>query len=69
MSRLNMKIQKQLLKEAKVYLKDVKLKANTDSELQKGSVVLTQGHIEEWLQIFEEDRIKLDGCNMAVVLH
>jgi len=67
MSRLNMKIHMELLKEAKMYLKDIKLDNETYSELQMGSIVLTQGHIEEWLQVFEEDRIKLDGCNMAVV--
>jgi len=67
MSRLNMKIQMELVKEAKIYLKDVRLNNETGFEQKKGAVVLTQAHIEEWLQVFEEDRIKLDGCNMAVV--
>lgn len=67
MSRLNMKIQMELSKEAKMYFKDVKLDNDTSLEKKKGGIILTQGHIEEWLQVFEEDRIKLDGCNMAVV--
>jgi len=68
MGRLNMKIQMELSKEAKMYFKEIKVDNEFASELQKGSVVLTQGHIEEWLQVFEQDRIKLDGCNMAIVL-
>ena len=67
MSRLNVKTHMKLLKEAKKYLKDVKPVGDTSVEQKKGAIVLTQDHMVEWLQIFEEDRIKLDGCNFAVV--
>ncbi len=67
MSKLDIKTHLRLLKEAKKYLKDVKPVGDIDFELKKGAIVLTQDHIVEWLQIFEEDRIKLDGCNFATV--
>jgi len=67
MSRLNMKMHMKLLKEARKYLKDVKPIDDIALEKKKGAVVLTQEHIFEWLQTFEEDRIKLDGCNFATV--
>ena len=67
MSRINMKVHQKLLKEAKRYLKDVKPISDTALEQEKGAVVLTQEHIFEWLQTFEDDRIKLDGCNFATV--
>lgn len=66
MSRLNIQTHSKLLKEARKYLKDVKPVSDIGFE-KKGGIVLTQDHIFEWLQIFEEDRIKLDGCNFAVV--
>ncbi len=67
MSRLDIKTHLKLLKEAKRYLKDVKPASDLDYEQKKGAVVLTQEHIFEWLQTFEDDRIKLDGCNFATV--
>ena len=67
MGRLNMKIQMELSKEAEMYFKDVQLDNATNLEKKKEGIVLTQAHIEEWLQVFEEDRLKLDGCNMMVV--
>ena len=67
MSRLNVKMHMQLLKEAKSYLKDVQPESNISVEKKKKGIVLTQDHMVEWLQIFEEDRLKLDGCNFAVV--
>ena len=67
MSRLNIQTHLKLLKEAKQYLKDVKPVSDISVEQKKGAIVLTQDHMIEWLQIFEEDRIKLDGCNFAVV--
>lgn len=67
MSSLNIKRHLQLLKEAEEYLKDVKPESDTSFEQKKGGITLTQDHIIEWLQVFEADRIKLDGCNFAVV--
>ena len=67
MSRLNTKMHQKLLKEASKYLKDVQPVNDTVFEQKKGGIVLTKEHMVEWLQIFEEDRIKLDGCNFAVV--
>ena len=58
MSRVDIKLQMKLLKEAQKYLKDVK---------QASGVVLTQEHISEWLQVFYDDLIMLDGCNHAKV--
>lgn len=67
MSRLDIKTHLQLLKEAKRYLKDVKPVSDIALEQKKGAVVLTQDHMIEWLQVFAEDRIRLDGCNFATV--
>jgi len=67
MSRLNIKTHMRLLKEAKQYLKDVKPENETTLGQKKGAIVLTQEHMMEWLQVFEDDRIRLDGCNFAVV--
>jgi len=67
MSRMNVQTHLKLLKEARKYLKDVKPVSDIAFEEKKGAVVLTQDHMIEWLQVFEEDRIKLDGCNFAVV--
>ena len=67
MSSLNIKRHLQLLKEAKKYLKEIKPESDISLEQKKGGITLTQDHIIEWLQVFEQDRIKLDGCNFAVV--
>ena len=67
MSKLNMKVQVNLLKEAKMYFKDVKPLSDATPKEQKGIVVLTEDHIREWLEVFYEDRIKMDTCNEASV--
>ena len=67
MSRLDIKTHMKLLKEAKRYLKNVKPDNETTLGQKKGAIVLTQEHMMEWLQVFEDDRIRLDGCNFAVV--
>ena len=67
MSRMHIKAHMKLLKEARKYLKEVKPLDETSLEKKKGGITLTQDHIMEWLQVFEQDRIKLDGCNFAVV--
>lgn len=67
MSRLNMKVHATLLKEAKMYFKDVKPLSDTSSKEQKSTVVLTEEHIQEWLEVFYDDRIRMDTCNQAVV--
>jgi len=67
MSRLNIQTHMKLLKEAKKLLKEAKPASDASLEKKKGGITLTQDHMVEWLQIFEEDRIKLDGCNFAVV--
>jgi len=58
MSRLDIKVQISLLKEAKSYFKNVE---------EKKGVVLTQEHIMEWLEVFYNDRIMMDTCNQATV--
>ena len=67
MSRINMKIHEKLLREAKKYLKEVKPVDETYFQVTATPVALTQEHLFEWLEVFEEDRIKLDGCNFATV--
>jgi len=66
MSKLNIKVQKSLLKEARMYLKDVKPSIHTRED-KKADVVLTQEHLYEWLEVFYEDRIRMDTCNQASV--
>lgn len=67
MSRVDMKLHHELLREAKVYLKDIMPVNDTALDTKKENVVLTQEHIMEWLEVFNEDRIMLDGCNFATV--
>lgn len=67
MGRLNIQTHMKLLKEARKYLKDVKPVNDVSLDKKEGGITLTQDHMVEWLQIFEEDRIRLDGCNFAVV--
>jgi len=67
MSRLDVKVQTTLLKEADMYFKDVTPMSDITEETKKGGIVLTQEHIYEWLQIFYEDRIRMDTCNQASV--
>lgn len=67
MSKVDAKVQLKLLKEARKYLKNVKPVSDSDLETKKGGITLTQEHIAEWLEVFYEDRIMLDGCNHATV--
>jgi len=67
MSRVNVKVQQELLRESKVYLKSVKPVADAHVDEKKGISILTQEHIIAWLETFAEDRIMLDGCNFATV--
>lgn len=55
-----MKVQIALVKEAEAYFKEMQ------TSKEKG-IVLTQEHIEEWLQVFYDDRIRMDTCNQASV--
>ena len=56
-----------ILKEAKEYLKNVKLVSDIHLEQKKDTIVLTEDHIREWLEVFYEDRIRMDTCNQASV--
>ncbi len=67
MSKINAKIQMTLLKEARKYLKNVKPATDIALDTKRQGIVLTQEHLVEWLEVFEEDRIMLDGCNHATV--
>ena len=67
MSRLDINIQTELLKEAEMYFKDVKPVSNLSTKEKEGVVVLTQEHISEWLQVFYDDRIMMGTCNEATV--
>ena len=58
MSRLDVKVQMRLLKEAKEHIK---------MESKKRPVLLSEEHIMEWLEVFYDDRIMLDGCNHAKI--
>jgi len=64
MSKLELRHMK-LLREAKSYLKDVQ--PLSDISYKKDGIVLTQEHIAEWLEVFYDDRIMLDGCNQAKI--
>ena len=67
MSRVNARVHHKLLVEARKYLKKVKPAADVISDGKSGGIVLTQEHILDWIQVFEDDRIMLDGCNHATV--
>ena len=67
MSRLNLKAQVNLLKEARMYFKDVKPLSDTNLNGKEGAIVLTEEHIQEWLEVFYDDRIRMDTCNQASV--
>jgi len=66
MSKLDLTVQVNLLKEAKMYLKNVKPLSDVTQE-NKAEVALTQEHIMEWLEVFYDDRIRMDTCNQASV--
>lgn len=67
MSKLDVKVQTSLLKEAKMYFEGVKLVDDANIKPEKDPVVLTQEHIYEWLEVFYDDRIRMDTCNQASV--
>ena len=67
MSKLDLKVQVNLLKEARMYLKNVKPVSDNNVENKKADVVLTQEHIMEWLEVFYDDRVRMDTCNQASV--
>jgi hypothetical protein len=67
MSKMDVKTHLRLLKEAKSYFKEASTAKRVHPETKKGAVVLTQEHIMEWLEVFYDDRIMLDGCNHATV--
>jgi hypothetical protein len=67
MSRLDIKVHQELLRESKKYLKDIQSLDDISFEQKKGGIELTEEHIFEWLQVFYDDRIMLDGCNHATV--
>ena len=67
MSKLDLKVQVNLLKEARMYLKNVKPVSDNNVENKKDTVILTQEHIVEWLEVFYDDRIRMDTCNQASV--
>jgi hypothetical protein len=67
MSRVDMKVQISLLKEAGVYFKELQPMGDMSLESKKKGIVLTQEHIYEWLEVFYEDRIRMDTCNQASV--
>jgi len=67
MSKLDIGVQVSLLKEAKMYFKDVKPVKDSCLEKKKADVVLTQEHIFEWLEVFYDDKIRMDTCNNASV--
>lgn len=67
MSRVDMKVQISLLKEAGVYFKELQAVGDVAMQTKKEGIVLTQEHIYDWLEIFYEDRIRMDTCNQASV--
>lgn len=72
MSRVDMTVQANLLKEAGAYFKNLKSLSETTEvseklESKKEPIVLTEEHIYEWLEIFYEDKIRMDTCNQASV--
>lgn len=67
MSKVDIKVQVSLLKEAKMYLKDVQPVIDKNTQEKKDDIVLTQEHIMAWLEVFYDDRIRMDTCNQASV--
>ena len=67
MSKIDARVQHKLLIEARKYLKNVKPVGDVALDGKKEGIVLTQEHILEWLEVFADDRIMLDGCNHATV--
>jgi len=67
MSKLDLKVQMNLLKEASIYFNNVKPLNDVSLEKETGNIVLSQEHIMEWLEVFYDDRIRMDTCNQASV--
>jgi hypothetical protein len=67
MSRVDIKVQTTLLKEAGAYFKNVQPVSENELEKQKGGITLTQEHIYAWLEVFYEDKIMMGTCNEASV--
>jgi hypothetical protein len=67
MSRVDIKVQTTLLKEAGAYFKNLQPVTANEEEKQKDDVVLTQEHIYAWLEVFYEDKIMMGTCNEASV--
>ncbi|SFV57827.1 hypothetical protein MNB_SM-4-1125 [hydrothermal vent metagenome] len=67
MSKLELKTHMKLLKEARGYMKNVKPLSGAALDTRKGNVVLTEEHLAEWLGVFYDDRIMLDGCNKSKI--
>ena len=66
MSSINPLKHKMLLAEARRLLKKADFDA-VEKRGSKGVTVLTEEDIFDWIQVFEADRIMLDGCNHATV--
>lgn len=67
MSKLEFAAQATLLKEAELYFKDIKPVSDVSLKEKKAGIVLTEDHIFAWLEVFYEDRIRMDTCNQATV--
>ncbi|MBN2815527.1 MAG: hypothetical protein JXQ67_02505 [Campylobacterales bacterium] len=67
MSKINMNVQLNLLKEAGVYFREMQVANRIIPDAKKEGILLTQEHIEEWLEVFYEDRIMMDTCNQSHV--
>lgn len=67
MSRVDMKVQMALLKEARVYFKNLEPVSKLELEQSKAPITLTKDHLVEWLEVFYDDKIKMDTCNEARV--
>lgn len=67
MSRVDMNLQVTLLKEAKAYFDEMKLVDIANLQKQTDGVVLTEEHIQEWLEVFHDDKIMMNSCNEAHV--
>ncbi len=66
MSSINPLMHKMLLTEAKKLLKKADLEA-IEKGTKEGGMMLTEEDIFDWIQVFEADRIMLDGCNHNTV--
>jgi len=67
MSKIDVKVQMNLLKEAKIYFEDMQPLSKIEFKPKDSGITLTEEHIIEWLQVFYDDRIMLDTCNQATV--